>query len=471
MAKKHNTCYTNSGAPLPARRYFVEEFARALNATGATPVYTLNVLTSTLDDQLAFLRHARAVGALPPGSYVELGGEFYWGKFQGRYPTGADYARVAVAWAKAIADDDALAGVGVRSLAVAAHSTVAGPGTRTYEWNAQVYAALAAAPAATRPHGVVVHPYLHIASVKNAMGGSGWSKNASAQQAQVDTLRTRAGAAALLGIPFFANATASGNAATHARLPASLRMLATEYNVMDRVGPFKLTWLHAMFVGATAFNLLSAPQVDGALLHVLLNGWGWGALYETSNDFVGGKGGGKPYPGWSNTAVGGRGCLIPACGHLATAPVAPTAVGTMLATLAGAMRGASWAAPVARFAAGSDGGNPIVPNGAMPSGLPGKVAYPSLLGFAFGGHGSATASAVAILNLGDEALAFDVAGSPWFVGGDGDGDGAAWETLTSPDAGGDPVAWATAASPVRRAAGSAAAAVALPPYSVTVVRE
>jgi hypothetical protein len=66
-----------SGAkPKRRRRYMLEEFQIALRASGATPVLMVNMLTSTIAYQLEFLHHARAIGALPPHSYVELGGEF-----------------------------------------------------------------------------------------------------------------------------------------------------------------------------------------------------------------------------------------------------------------------------------------------------------------------------------------------------------------------------------------------------------
>ena len=48
-----------------------------INDSGARPVLMLNLWTSDLEDQLDFLAYAKSVGALPPGAYVELGGEFY----------------------------------------------------------------------------------------------------------------------------------------------------------------------------------------------------------------------------------------------------------------------------------------------------------------------------------------------------------------------------------------------------------
>jgi alpha-L-arabinofuranosidase len=62
------------------RRYLLEEFKRAVDTTQSLPTYTLNMLTGSLDHQLAMLKHAQSINILPAGSYVELGGEFYWGK-------------------------------------------------------------------------------------------------------------------------------------------------------------------------------------------------------------------------------------------------------------------------------------------------------------------------------------------------------------------------------------------------------
>jgi hypothetical protein len=51
----------------------------------------------------------------------------------------------------------------------------------------------------------------------------------------MDLLRSEEGMEALLGVPFFLNRTAAGDAATgHAKLPARLRMVITEYNMMER---------------------------------------------------------------------------------------------------------------------------------------------------------------------------------------------------------------------------------------------
>ena len=37
---------------------------------------------------------------------------------------------------------------------------------------------------------------------------------------------------------------------------------------MERAGPVKLSWAHALLVAAMAMNLLAIPQMDAVLLHV-----------------------------------------------------------------------------------------------------------------------------------------------------------------------------------------------------------
>ena len=262
-----------------------------------------------------------------------------------------------------------------------------------------------------------------------------------------EVLRSDAGMELLLGVPFYLGGVASGDAATgRATLPSRLRLIVTEYNVMERAGPIKLSWAHALFMAAGALTLLGVPQVDAALLHVLLNGWGWGGLYDTTNDF---QLGGVPPPGSAATAVGNVGCLIPECSGLNTTAYAPTAVGSALGALALAMRGAARAEPLAFDGAPTR-------RGARPGGLPGKVDYPSLLGFRFY-DGAGIAHNATVLNLGPNPLRANVSC-------------ARATSLVSPDPSGSVAAWATNERPVRSEVRSCdAAGVELPPYSVSVV--
>ena len=349
---------------------------------------------------------------------------------------------------------------------------------RSTSWNAQLYSAVSVNISA-----VSIHPYLHLDDDSrgggplqpgvpprtSGEGPTGWSENATVQQLFIDeVLRSDSGMELLLGVPFWLATTALGNAATHARLPARLRMIVTEYNVMERAGPVKLSWAHALFVSAAAYTLLALDQVDAVLLHVLLNGFGWGALYETTSDFTPG---GTPPAGSAATAVGvAGGCLVPACAHLQTAPYLPSAVGVALGVLSAAMSGASRAVQL-------DLSHAANRSGALPGGLPGRAPYPSLVGFRFDGGGDADDRAAAgsahsavaavviysVLNLAP----FEQSFKP-----DADAPCSTYTTWTSPNSS-SIAAWVTISAPVRSAVhqcGGQGSAVALAPYSITVVR-
>jgi hypothetical protein len=238
---------SNPCANKPTKRlYPLAEFALAVKRASARSVLLLNMLTDTLESQLEFLAEAERLGVLDASSYVELGGEFYWGKFSGRWPMASDYATEANQWAMAIKKRFPTVSV----VAIAAHimpQVHEGGGReppavddRASQWNAQLYALVS-----TDVDGVVMHPYLHLDSdfvgggplqpgvpprVKGE-GPTGWCANASVQQLFVDeVLKNDAAMGLLLGVPFFVASEAAGNAATRTKLPERLRMIVTEYN-------------------------------------------------------------------------------------------------------------------------------------------------------------------------------------------------------------------------------------------------
>jgi len=244
----------------------------------------------------------------------------------------------------------------VRVMVVAAHSTAnSAPTDRGFTWNGLVYAQADC----DYVDGVTLHPYLHLDNPKGGAaplqpsvparkkgeGPTGWYNSSAIQQTNVDFLNSELGTQQLLGVPFFLATSASGNHATHQPLPSTLRMIITETNVMDRAGPLKLSWLHGLFMSAAVFNLMSIPQVDAVLLHVLLNGYGWGALYETESDFQGPFGGAPP-SGSMATALGKIGCLVASCQNIVTRPYMPTAVGVALGALSQSMAHADYVKPL-----------------------------------------------------------------------------------------------------------------------------
>ena len=219
----------------------------------------------------------------------------------------------------------------------------------------------------------------------------------------------------------------------------------------------RLSWAHALFIVAAALNLLSVPAVDSVLLHCLLNGYGWGALYETTADFQ--TGGGTPPAGSAGTAQGtDQGCLIGGCEGLITVPYSPTAVGTALGAVAGSMASAQTALDLSDTTAIFPL-NPKLTGGVRPNSLPGNITYPSLLAWGFrGGMGGATDSSnITVVNLSARPLSALLAQ-----------ESNSFTTWSSPSREG-PVSWATARAPVRVQTGTTKGHLVLQPYSITVI--
>jgi hypothetical protein len=80
----------------------LSDWADLLRHTNTHPVFDLNVVSSTLSDQLAMLRAARDLGM--PIRRIELGNEIYLDTrvFVRRFPTAQAYGRTATRWIRAI---------------------------------------------------------------------------------------------------------------------------------------------------------------------------------------------------------------------------------------------------------------------------------------------------------------------------------------------------------------------------------
>eukprot|EP00729_Bicosta_minor_P018458 gene18458-32957_t len=459
--------------------YKLEEFKIALDAAGAIAVLMMNLLTATLDDQMQYLQRAKNVGVLVEGTYVELGGEFYWGKYSCRWDRAADYAKDANAWAAEIKRQFPE----VRIMAVAAHSIeMQAPNDRGSCWNTELYPLLS-----ENIDGVVIHPYLHLTDPKTgggplqpgipartaSEGPTGWYEynDSKVQRLNADVIKSDSGAEMLFGVPFSLSTAAAGDVGTKTKLPDRFKMIVTEWNVMERGGPLHLSWAHALFVAAATHSFLQIPQMETVMLHCLLNGFGWGALYETDADFRA-PFGGTPPEGSVATALGKTGCLLPECSSLVTVPYNPTAVGSVLGLLSTAMQNAAFATRLDDFPI-----NPARTGGLHPSGLPGNVTYPSLLGWHFSSSTNASSNSnVTVVNLSPTPLPYapcagaGVRGGGNYNRGGSGSTSTTYTTMTSPAASGSLLAWASA-TPVTVVVGKTSPPqpeILLPPYSVTM---
>jgi hypothetical protein len=112
----------------------IAEVKELSDALGAQVVVVLDILNSSLDDQMAMLRELRRLGVA--FRHVELGNEIYAqdAEYAARFPTGADYGAEANRWAAAVKAEF----LNVQVAALLFAREVGGANVRGQNWNADV---------------------------------------------------------------------------------------------------------------------------------------------------------------------------------------------------------------------------------------------------------------------------------------------------------------------------------------------
>ncbi len=198
-------------------------------ATGAVPIFDLNVMTSTLHDQIQMLKTAAQMGI--PIRYVELGNELYLSKsnYLHAFPTATAYADLVASWAPAIR----AAFPNVQIAAVASVSTTT---LREQHWNSTLLSV-----AGRDVNAVTLHDY----PLTSAPG------NASSSPA------TLLAGASIEWQPVERTINA---------LPSHLSVWLTEYNLglgaLAQGSPaLGTTWEHGLYIAGLDMQELASPRV------------------------------------------------------------------------------------------------------------------------------------------------------------------------------------------------------------------
>jgi hypothetical protein len=237
------------GANAGRHPILMSDWADLLRATGAQPVYDVNVVTSTPADQVAMLHAAQGLGM--PVKYVELGNELYIGDktYKKLYPTGADYAQAMNRWIDVLRA--AFPGLRIAVSAADTSSTLFDGfyGKRYTSWDDLLYANIHGADA------VALHPYWFPTPLDGATASAG------SGEAACDAFSTK----------------------VLAKIPAGLTAWLTEYNQMDipfteigvpsgAIPGAKQTWAVGLSLAAFSLQALTDPRIELAIVHAALNG-------------------------------------------------------------------------------------------------------------------------------------------------------------------------------------------------------
>lgn len=218
---------------VPARQrtygFTLSTLRQLTGATGAIPIFDLNVMTSTLPDQLQMLRTAAQMGI--PVRYVELGNEFYLpiSNYLQAFPTATSYANLVASWAPAIRA--AFPKAQIAAVASALTATA-----RERRWNSTVLSI-----AGSDINAVTLHDYpVARTSAKTLPSPASLLAGASLEWRPVESIINS--------------------------LPSQLSVWLTEYNLS--IGDCSLgspalgtTWEHALYVAELDMQELASPRV------------------------------------------------------------------------------------------------------------------------------------------------------------------------------------------------------------------
>lgn len=283
----------------PRSIYRLQELQIAVNATGAVPLYVLNMLTSDLNSQLEMLRTASSMGL--PVKFIELGNEFYLSTpddYVTKFPTGADYGSMATNWIQAIRAE-------FPNVQIAAVGGVPSDGfgtSRVATWTNEVLQNLQGADALTW------HPYV---SVQQGSITSGDATDVGEQLQGITSSRWQQ----------FESIAQS--------LPSNLKIWITEYNFVDPSKQVFYKWIDGVFAAKMSLSFLVDERTELACYYDMIGKTGNEVIYYDNQ-------GGDSSP---------------------LAPFALTAAGWSMRLLAEATHGMTEAQPITFDTGALSGGN------------------------------------------------------------------------------------------------------------------
>lgn len=228
-------------AGVPSSGISLDEILDVTREAGATPLFDLNLVSSTLADQIAMLRAAQRLGV--PVKRVELGNELYSAPYASVFADGRAYARAANRWIAALHHE--FPGVLV---AVDAAMPDGSTDERRAQWNRELFATMRDADAAT------LHQYFAPVTRAADLTSSEAQREVEAPTSQ---WRTRM-------LPALAS------------IPSSLPVWVTEWNYRQSVDPQTLTWARALGNAEFAVRLAANRRVRLADYHSIVDGGGVG---------------------------------------------------------------------------------------------------------------------------------------------------------------------------------------------------
>lgn len=271
---------------IPENKSTLEDFAKVIAGTNAKPVFVVNMLTSTLEEQLAMLQRATELNL--PVELIELGNEFYLPDADNvkQFATAYEYAAMCNQYITAIRKKFPVAKIGVvanslRDVQLQGKEI----DERGLQWNDIIYKEVKAADAFT----FHVYAGTGLAQVNTNTEKVKHTQKSDYTKAEQEVWQeafekpeaiNRIFSVALLRAQMFAKNDA-------AKVPAGKAIWVTEYNLFENEGVVAGTWAHGLYAAILGLELLNNSKTEMVCLHNLAQTAQFGAMFYDEQGFKG----------------------------------------------------------------------------------------------------------------------------------------------------------------------------------------
>jgi hypothetical protein len=238
--------------------FSLQDLKQLTTASGATPIFDVNMMTATLQSQVAMLQAAQSLGM--PVRFIELGNEFYLSNpdYLHAFPTALSYGQKVSTWMSTLRKDFPSA-----KIAAVGYAPGLEPTPRESAWNATV---LKSAPGLQY---LTMHIYLHPHAALGVAGSQRTDKVLALPFSQWDQLGQH----------------------SLKTLPSNTNIWITEFNMMNNVyaghgskptfPPPQGTWTQGLFTGTMDLLFLHDPRIAMVDYHDLIGSYdGYGAINQ-----------------------------------------------------------------------------------------------------------------------------------------------------------------------------------------------
>ncbi len=258
----------------------LDEFKIASDQSGFTPVFVLNMETSSLDYQMEMLRYAKAIGLKV--QYIELGNEFYFQhtrQLRKNFPSGKAYAEISHQWAMRIKEEFPDALIAVHGL-IDPRSATERPRNRVMEeWNLSMKETV---ENSQWIDAIALHIY-----IPNTIKTEDELTNSNSLQEIISQ--------SYLGLESLKQ--------TIPKLPTNKKIWITEFNLMDQHQTIHSRWIHGVSVGLQLLSYFEIQEIEMILYHSLIGRSDFTAFFKDSDGLYYGYPELKSKP-WSLSATG-----------------------------------------------------------------------------------------------------------------------------------------------------------------------